>query len=91
MSKYIRTTVKDFCELPENIQDDLLKDNELSDLTSDRYVKNPCDEKEFLSLNMFVRTDSNLWDGVYGTSYFSAYFIKFDRDRETCTVGYRHW
>jgi hypothetical protein len=36
-------------------------------------------KKIALPLSMFMRIDSKIWDGVYGTSYFSAYFIKLSK------------
>ena len=33
-----------------------------------------------LPLTMFLRCDTGIWDGYYNTPYFSAYFIKFNRD-----------
>ena len=91
MSKYIRTSPLNFSELPKETQDELSKDIELSDLHEDSYVLDPCDNTSYLPLSMFIRSNGGLWHGIYGTSYFSAYFIRFDRRNDVCTVGYRHW
>lgn len=46
---------------------------------------------EALPLSMFMRTDNGLFTGVYGLSYFSAYFIKLNNTGEAATVVYAHW
>lgn len=44
--------------------------------------------REVLSLDMFLRTDhSTIWHGVYGTSAFSAYFIRVNRTGEEALVA----
>ena len=42
-----------------------------------------------LPLCMFMRTKSPVWDGVYGTSYFSAYFIKLSKCGTQAVVAER--
>ena len=95
MSKYIRTTIKTFSELPKDLQYLIAKDwdGEQSEMYESQFVRDPLDTKNYLPLNMFMRMEgSKLWSGVYGLSYFSAYFIKIDaRGNDVCTVGYRHW
>lgn len=47
-------------------------------------------KEEPLPLYMFMRTKhSNIWDGVYGTSAFSAYFIRFNRSNDEALVAER--
>ena len=92
MSKYIRTTLKTFNELPQASQEAILKDVEQSDAQSTEYIQDPCDKESYLPLSEFMTAGgSKLWSGFFGQSYFSGYFIKIARDGETATIGYRHW
>jgi hypothetical protein len=92
MSKYTRTAILDFSDLPTEKQEELKRSNELSDLHSDNYVIDPCDKNEYLPLGMFMRMEkSKLWDGYYSQTVWSAYFIKLSPCRTMATVGYRHW
>ena len=44
-----------------------------------------------LPLSMFMRCDNSIiWNGVYGTSYFSAYFIKFNRDCSQALIAEKY-
>lgn len=92
MAKYVRTTPVSYYDLTET-QKENLKDVysfEPDDLYEGQYVDDPCDPDSVLPLSMFLRLDnSKLWDGYYGQSYFSAYFIKFDRRNSECVVAYR--
>lgn len=45
---------------------------------------------EPLPLCMFMRTDSGLFNGVYGQTAFSAYFIRINETNEQATVVYAH-
>jgi hypothetical protein len=45
---------------------------------------------EVLPLYMFMRTDNGMFDGVYGQTAFSAYFIKINKTNECATVVYAH-
>jgi hypothetical protein len=47
-------------------------------------------DHEPLPLSMFMRCDSGLWDGVYSTSYFSAYFIKLNRSCDQALIAERY-
>jgi len=85
MSKYIRTSIIDFVELPTKSQLEFTEYHE-----GDQFVQDPCDEDSYLPLDHFWRHTGKLWDGVYGTSYFSAYFIKYG-DFGQVTVAYRHF
>jgi len=91
MSKYIRTTLKNFSELTArqvlHARDILGEDAEET-----QWVTDPTDKNACLPLCNFMRAqNSKLWDGFFGVSYFSGYFIKLDRSQEIATVGYRHW
>ena len=43
-----------------------------------------------LPLSMFMRCNSSIWNGVYGTSYFSAYFIKLNRDCSQALIAEKY-
>lgn len=95
MPKYVRTSVLSFSELPESAQIELLRDNESSDLHDSSFVPDPCSEGEYLNLADFIvyegrhKRGSLLWSGVFGQSYFSAYYIKLSPSGDIATVGYR--
>ena len=46
---------------------------------------------EPLPLSMFIRYNGPIWDGIYGTSYFSAYFIKLSVDGSQAVICERYW
>ena len=94
MSKFIRTAILNFSELPLEAQSKLIADSclEESDLHETTFVLSPIDENDYLPLCNFIRAErSKLWSGIYGLSAFSAFFIKLDRSGAIATVGYRHW
>ncbi len=94
MATYIRTFKKSFDELSTAQQDYARAEFDWDDnLEESSFVSDPCNEDECLHLGNFIVSSlrSCLWDGHFGQSYFSGYFIKFGRDGETCTVAYRHW
>ncbi len=93
MSKFIRTAILNFSELPLEAQSKLIADSclEESDLHETSFVRSPIDENDYLPLSQFLRAESKLWSGYYGLSAFSAFFIKIDRSGQIATVGYRHW
>ncbi len=91
MSKYIRTSPKDFSELTAR-QTAMAREILGEDAEESQWVTDPTDQNACLPLCNFMRAErSKLWDGFFGISYFSGYFIKFDRTQQVCTVGYRHW
>jgi hypothetical protein len=45
---------------------------------------------EVLPLSMFVRIDNSIFQGVYGQTAFSAYFIRINRTNECATVVYTY-
>ena len=89
MSKYIRTEVISFYELPEQAQKVALSENDEAE--NESFVESPIHPGEFLSLGNFLRSNSKIWDGFFGTSYFSGYFIKLSPCGSQAVVGYRHW
>jgi hypothetical protein len=47
--------------------------------------------EQALPLHMFMNQKVGPWDGVYGTSYFSAYFVKLSRCGTMAVVAERYW
>jgi len=82
--KYIRTAIITFDELPSRVQKEFTEYGEM-----DQFVQDPCDENDYIPLELFFKCRSKRWDGFYGTSYFSGYFIKLGIGE--ATVAYRHW
>jgi hypothetical protein len=90
MSKYIRTTIKTFEDLSARQRMHVLEQIG-EDAREDNFVTDPTTEHGAIPLSMFQKSSGKIWDGFYGLSYFSGYFIKFDKTQEIVTVGYRHW
>lgn len=88
--QFNRSEVLSFFELSEDQQKDMVSsyDQELAE--ESQYV---ILGEQALPLHMFelIRPASKMWDGVYGTSYFSAYFIKLSRDNSCALVCERYW
>ena len=83
---YNRSEILNFFDLTEKQQQDVLDCyyNEQSDAENDSFVifesqKSP-EYNAALPLSQFMRINGkSIWDGVFGTSYFSAYFIKISK------------
>lgn len=96
-SMYNRSQVYSFNELTEQQQNEILDTYsfEQSDAQQTSYIKfinSKLLNVEFLPLNMFIRVDkSNFTHGVYGTSYFSAYYITFNRSNDEAVIAYKHF
>jgi hypothetical protein len=79
----VKSEIISFHELPESQQ------IEWSELDNDCFVQNPRYKGEYLPLSMFLRvSDCGRWQGIYGTSYFSAYGIILSKDGTGAIVGY---
>ena len=90
MTFYKRTHLLSFSELPKYAQIEALSYNE--DPRDSQYVCDPCDGNGYLALDNFERSNGKFWDGHFGQSYFSGYFIKFSKtDYDLVTIAYRHW
>jgi len=80
---YNRSEILSFNDLNEAQQDDVLSCyyQTQEDAENDSFVifkskKSSC----ALPLSMFMKTGKcKIWDGIFGTSYFSAYFIKISK------------
>ena len=92
-AKYIRSDIVSFFELPISEQSKFVSDSDQEQAEQDSYVLDPCDDTNttYLPLSMFMRlTDSRIKQGVYGQTYFSAYFITISKDGTQATVSYEY-
>lgn len=84
-TKYNRSEILSFFELTEKQQSDVMDYyyQEQSEAEQDSFVIFEALKPEYnaaLPLSQFIRTNKpNIWDGVFGTSYFTAYFIKLSK------------
>jgi len=84
-TNYNRSEILNFWDLTEKQQQDVLDCyyQDQSDAENDSFVIFESKNKEYnaaLPLSQFMRIDGkSIWNGVFGTSYFSAYFIKLSR------------
>lgn len=101
-SSYNRSPVLSFYELNEWDRFKAIQEaNDLSHAENRQYVKHlPKGSKkpDILPLDMFMRTNDlrgicfgNIWDGVYGVTAFSGYYIKLSKCGSECVVGYRYF
>jgi len=84
--RYNRSEILNFAELTEKQQQDVLSCyyQDTADAEQDSFVifesKKSAEFNAALPLSQFMRIDGkSIWNGVFGTSYFSAYFIKLSR------------
>ena len=92
-AKYVRSDIVSFFELPIPEQGKFVADSDQEHAEQDSYVLDPCDDTNatYLPLSMFMRLENNrVKHGVYGQSYFSAYFITISRDGTQATVSYEY-
>lgn len=84
-TKYNRSEIVSFFDLTERQQSDVMDCyyQEMSEAENDSFVIYEASKPEYnavLPLSQFMRTNKpSIWDGIYGTSYFSAYFIKISK------------
>ena len=84
-TKYNRSEVLNFFDLTEAQREDVIscyyKDEKEAE--NDSFVIFEAKKPEYnaaLPLSQFMRINGkSIWDGVFGTSYFSAYFIKLSK------------
>jgi hypothetical protein len=81
---YKRGSVIHYTELPTS-QQDFWSDHEDS-----CFVPEPDTDDEWLPLDMFMRTNSNIWHGVYGMTYSSGYFVRLSSCGDEALVAYRY-
>lgn len=94
-TNYNRSEIVSFFDLSDKQKSDVIDCyyQEQSEAENDSFVifhaKNR-DNDAALPLSMFMRTENcKHWDGVYGTSYFSAYFIKISKCGSMAVVAER--
>ena len=88
--RWNRSPILSFADLTEEEQFEAICDTDSEEQAQERqYVYfNTKDGHEVLPLDMFARTEhSKVWHGMYGTSYFSAYFIRLNRTGEEALVA----
>lgn len=102
-SRYNRSAVMNFFELPELAQATLNADctdtEDFERIESDSYVEFKYDNRtEYLSLSNFVRFNSvwmpeknPIWDACAGTSAYSGYFIKLSDCGSEAVVVERYY
>jgi len=84
-TNYNRSEVVNYYDLTAKQQQDVLDCyyQDQSDAENDSFVIFESKNKEYndaLPLSQFMRINGkSIWDGVFGTSYFSAYFIKLSK------------
>jgi len=94
---YVRSEVYSFCELSEAQQNYARREFDWDqNLEDSQFVTDPRNENEVLHLGNFVAGSgpwghgSKYWDGIYGLSYDSAYYLKFSKCNTACVVAYRY-
>lgn len=84
-TKYNRSEILNFNDLTESQKQDVLSCyyQDEQDAENDSFVIFKAKKSEYdaaLPLSQFMRINGkSIWDGVFGTSYFSAYFIKLSK------------
>ena len=86
--RYNRSDILNYFELSEEqkVQIRSYYHDEEEAASEDSYVLL---NKEALPLSMFMKIDNSIWHGVYGSSAFSAYFIKISRCGTAAVVAER--
>jgi hypothetical protein len=91
---YNRSRIYSGCELTEETQNEIINtyNFEKSDVLDTCFVKyiNKCLGVEFIPLDMFMRIDKQIFNGVYSTSAFSGYFIKFNSSGDQVLIAYKY-
>lgn len=91
---YNRSEILSFFDLDEAQKNDVLDCyyQTQEDAENDSFVIFKSKKSECaLPLSMFIRTGKcKIWDGVYGTSYFSAYFIKLSKCGSMAVVAEKY-
>jgi hypothetical protein len=91
---YNRTSIFNFYELPVSLQAEILEDREESDAYSTSYavLKDEDNNKIALPLDMFIRTEkNNFTHGIYGQTYFSAYYLTLSKCGTEGVIAYKYF
>lgn len=93
-ARYNRSQIYTGFDLTTDQQNEIMNTYsfEKSDVLNNSYVKfiDRTLNVEFLPLDMFMRTEGGIFNGVYGLSAFSAYFIKLSRDGNEALIAYKY-
>lgn len=88
-SYYNRSEILSFWDLSDEQQIEALDSaNDREHAEERSYVE--CNG-EILPLDMFIRSSGKVWDGIYGQTAFSAYYIKLSKCGTGAVVGYRYF
>jgi hypothetical protein len=92
VSKYNRSEIISFFELTDDQQTDVLNYTDVEDAESAQYVifKYADGTEQALSLSNFMRAGGR-WDGIYGTSYFSAFGVILSKCGSAAIVALLTW
>ena len=87
---YCRSEIYSFWDLSEEEQKEVISNyfQSSEDAMQDSFVKL---NNEVLPLSMFMKCENSIFNGFYGTSYFSGYFIKFNKYGDEVTVVSKYW
>jgi len=91
--QYNRSEIYSFFDLSKAEQDEVMSNYfcDISQAEEDSYIRYGKGYKEVLPLSMFMRCEGSRWDGNYGTSYFSGYYIKFNHSCDEVTIAEKYW
>lgn len=94
-NRYNRSELHSYYDLSISQKSRVLEeyhDNDLQSAEEDTYVlfNNHDNEFEVLPLSMFMRlSNSKVWDGVYGLSAFSGFYIKLSKCNTVALISYQ--
>ena len=98
-TRYNRSEIYSFFDLSDSQKENVLNNMTNEEAENDSFVIFKGKKfEDVLPLSMFIRINygsnvnnkPNFWDGIYGTSYFSAYFIKLSKSGGSCVVAERY-
>ena len=92
-SNYNRSEIYSFFDLSEEQQNEALNNSNDQEHAEERsyIIYNHIQGDEVLPLDMFMRLEhSKLFDGVYGQTAFSAYFVKLNKSNDEVLIAYRY-
>ena len=87
---YCRSEILSFADLSELEQKQVIDEyfNSSEDAEEDSFVRF---RKDILPLSMFMRCERSIFNGVYGTSYFSGYFIKINKSGDEALIADKYF
>lgn len=88
--KYCKSEIYSFFELSNSMQNSYLALLGPEDAGDSMYIDDPMNIDNKLCLSEFLRFERpGLFDGYFGLSYFSAYYIKLNSCGDGCLVAYK--